>query len=73
MTNLASLSATNLKELPIPLPPEDEQLRIAGHVESEARDLGSMEKAIRRTMQRWRQWRDAEIAAAIKGQLDFGG
>ena len=72
MVSLASISATTLKELPIPLPPEDEQIQIASHVESEARDLGLMEQAIRQTMEHWREWRDAEIEAAVNGQLDFG-
>lgn len=69
-TNLASISATNLKELPLPLPPQAEQLQTVAHVASELAKLDAFEGAATTTIALLRERREALIAAAVTGQLD---
>lgn len=49
-TNLASISATNLKELPIPIPPTPEQLVIVEHVRRELEKVDQFESATHTTI-----------------------
>lgn len=69
-TNLASISATNLKEIPIPIPPGPEQRAICEHVARELAKMGDFEELAVRTIKLLRERRDAVVAAAVTGQLD---
>ncbi|GAB5544298.1 MAG: restriction endonuclease subunit S [Sandaracinaceae bacterium] len=69
-TNLASISAANLKELPIPAPPVEEQASLIQHVNSELEKLGRTESATYTTISLLRERREAVIAAAVTGQLE---
>lgn len=69
-TNLASISATNLKELPIPIPPVEEQESLVQHVRQELEKVGRFESATHRTISLLRERREAVIAAAVTGRLD---
>jgi type I restriction enzyme S subunit len=69
-TNLASISATNLKELPVPVPPAAEQDSIVEHAREELEKIGLFESGTLTTMSLLRERREAVIAAAVTGQLD---
>jgi type I restriction enzyme S subunit len=69
-TNLASISATNIKELPIPVPPPDEQHAIVAHIATESARLDALRGAIVRSIALLKERRAALIAAAVTGQID---
>jgi type I restriction enzyme S subunit len=68
-TNLASISGTNIKELPVPLPPENEQHAIVEYIASEVTKLDSLYAATERTIGLLKERRGALIAAAVTGEL----
>ena len=68
-TNLASISATNIKELPIPIPPVDEQRAIVAHIATETAKLDALRSATERTIALLKERRAALIAAAVTGRL----
>jgi len=68
-TNLASISATNIKELPIPLPPENEQSAILAYIATETAKLNAMSSAIEHTISLLKERRAALIAAAVTGKI----
>jgi len=71
-TNLASISATSLKELPIPIPPLDEQSAIVAYIRAETGKLDALRAATERTIALLKERRAALIAAAVTGQIDVG-
>jgi type I restriction enzyme S subunit len=70
-TNLASISGTNIKELPIPLPPVDERRAIRVHIISETAKLDALRTTAERTIVLLKERRAALIAAAVTGQLNI--
>ena len=68
-TNLASISASNIKELPVPLPPEDEQLTILEHIKAGTAKLDALKTATELTITLLRERRTALIAAAVTGKI----
>ncbi len=70
-TNLASISATNINELPIPLPPTEEQSAIVDQVNEASARLDAMRAATERTIALLKERRAALIAAAVTGQIDL--
>lgn len=71
-TNLASISSTNLLELPIVIPPDGEQQAIVEHIARETAKLDAVRAATERTIALLKERRAALIAAAVTGQLDVG-
>lgn len=71
-TNLASISSTNLLELPIAVPPDKEQQAIIDHITRETSMLDAMRAATERTIALLKERRSALIAAAVTGQIDVG-
>lgn len=71
-TNLASISSTNLLELPIAIPPDDEQSAIVAHIARETAKLDAVRAATESTIALLKERRSALIAAAVTGQLDVG-
>ncbi|KAB2969763.1 MAG: hypothetical protein F9K18_00780 [Thermoanaerobaculia bacterium] len=69
-TNLASISSTNLLELPIAVPPDIEQEAIVNHIGRETAKLDAVRTATERTTALLKERRFALIAAAVTGQLD---
>ncbi len=69
-TNLASISATNVKELPIPIPPLPEQHGIVAYIDAETRKLDALRAATERTIALLKERRAALIAAAVTGKID---
>jgi type I restriction enzyme, S subunit len=72
-TNLASISAANIKELPIPVPSVDEQSAIVSHITAETAKLDALRSATERTIALLKERRAALIAAAVTGKLDVQG
>jgi type I restriction enzyme S subunit len=69
-TNLASISATNLKEAPILVPPVKEQSAILDSVWAQRLHLDRLNELNERQISRLREYRQTLISAAITGQLD---
>jgi type I restriction enzyme S subunit len=72
-TNLASISATNIMELPVVLPPESEQHAILAFIDSEITKLDSLRDEAQRAINLLQERRSALIAAAVTGQIDVRG
>jgi type I restriction enzyme S subunit len=72
-TNLASISATNINELPIPLPPPEEQGAIIEQVNDASAKLGELCVATERTIALLKERRAALIAAVVTGQIEATG
>ncbi|MBF0628749.1 MAG: restriction endonuclease subunit S [Magnetococcales bacterium] len=72
-TNLASISATNLKELPILLPPVMEQHDIVSRVGNDLDNLDKISSRAHDTIALLKERRAALISAAVMGQIDVGG
>jgi type I restriction enzyme, S subunit len=68
-TNLASISASNIKELPIPVPPLSEQCAIVAHISAETAKLDALRSATERTITLLKERRAALIAAAVTGRM----
>jgi type I restriction enzyme S subunit len=71
-TNLASINQTNVRELPVPMPPVEERKAVLAEV---IRATGNAEDLISHTkahIARLREYRSSLISAAVTGQIDVG-
>lgn len=71
-TNLASINQSNVRELPVPMPPEDERKAVLTEI---MRVIGNAEDLIAHAkihIARLREYRSSLISAAVTGQLDVG-
>ena len=71
-TNLASISASNVRELPLPIPPVHEQDEIVDHVTAAGAALDRTRTAAAHTVYLLDERRAALISAAVTGQIDIG-
>ena len=69
-TNLASISSTNIKELPVLLPPIAEQQEIMALVAEETARVAETTDTINQEIALLQEYRAALIAEAVTGQLD---
>jgi len=72
-TNLASISASNLAELPVVLPPEDEQRELLAFLETETGKIDQLISEAESIISLLREHRSALINAVITGQIDVSG
>ena len=72
-TNLASISASNLMEMPLLQPTEAEQSAIVEAVHRRTREIDAVRSATQRTVELLRERRAALITAAVTGQIDMEG
>lgn len=72
-TNLASISSTNIMELPVVLPPPNEQHAILAYVDSEVTRLDGLKHQVERAIGLLGERRSALIAAAVTGKVDVRG
>lgn len=72
-TNLASISSTNIMELPLLLPPAHERAEIADFVHQETHRFDDMVGAARTAIDLLKERRAALISAAVTGQIDVRG
>lgn len=68
-TNLASINLTKLGQLPIPLPPPDDQRRIVAEIEKQFTRLEAGVAALRRAQANLKRYRAAVLKAACEGRL----
>jgi type I restriction enzyme S subunit len=68
-TNLASISGSNVKELPLPLPPVVEQLAIQQFLADRHSRLEAVLKELRDSLRLLSERRTALITAAVTGQI----
>ncbi len=69
-TNLASISSTNLMELPVILPPEHEQLEILSFIADQTAHFDTLTTEAQRAIDLLQERRTALISAAVTGQID---
>jgi len=69
-TNLASISATNIGEFPVILPPSEEQRAIAAYLDRETAKIDAAIVEIETSIARLEEYRTALIAAAVTGKID---
>jgi type I restriction enzyme S subunit len=70
-TNLASISSSNLMELPVPVPPPEEQHFILAAAASRLNHLDTLAKTTQRSLDLLKEHRSALITAAVTGQIDL--
>ena len=68
-TNLASISGSNIKELPVPLPPVSEQLAIQNFLAVRHSRLQTLRGELRDSLRLLAERRAALITAAVTGQI----
>jgi type I restriction enzyme S subunit len=68
-TNLASISGSNIKELPVPLPPIEEQLAIRQFLDDRRHRLEKVRSELRHSLRLLTERRAALITAAVTGQI----
>ena len=69
-TNLASISSTNLMDLPIIIPPNDEQHTILGFIESTTGQFDALLSEATHAIDLLQERRTALISAAVTGKID---
>ena len=70
-TNLASISASNLREMPLLKPPDQEQRGIVDHITCYTAQIDNVRKATKCTIALLKERRSALIVSAMTGQLDL--
>ncbi|MES2074275.1 MAG: type I restriction endonuclease subunit S [Pseudomonadota bacterium] len=70
-TNLASISSTNIMELPIVLPPESEQQELLEHFARETNRIDTLISTSESSIELLKERRSALITAAVTGQIDL--
>lgn len=68
-TNLASISGTNIKELPVPIPPKDEQDNIKRYIEISTKKIAAIQSEMQHSIDLLKEHRAALITAAVTGQI----
>jgi type I restriction enzyme S subunit len=71
-TNLASISLNRLRQLPVPVPPFDEQRAIVGDLERRLSVTGAIRIEMGRVRSKARKLRVAILSAAFTGRLSAG-
>ena len=72
-TNLAPISSTNLKELPIFSPPKEEQDAIQNYINAKTARIDALISRIREGIEKLKEYRTALISAAVTGKIDVRG
>lgn len=67
------LSLDDIRDLPVPVPPIEEQLRITKHIEQQLSHFDALEADSKRMIGVLRERRSALITAAVTGQIDVRG
>ncbi len=69
-TNLASISSSNIKKLPVFLPPEAERREIIDHVKTSLDKLTKQRERVIQVIERLKEYRSALITNAVTGKID---
>lgn len=70
-TNLASINQSNVRELPVPMPPEEERVAILAELNRFSSAAERLREHARRHIGRLREYRSSLISGAVTGQLDL--
>ncbi len=70
-TNLASINQTNVRELPVPMPPEQERARILEELNRFTSAVDQLTAHAQEHVAHLREYRSSLISAAVTGQLDL--
>lgn len=70
-TNLASINQTNVRELPVPMPPEEEREAILAEIRRSAKATSDLVEHVKEHIERLKEYRASLISAAVTGQLDL--
>ncbi|OYY94435.1 MAG: hypothetical protein B7Y41_06260 [Hydrogenophilales bacterium 28-61-23] len=70
-TNLASINQSNVLELPVPMPPDEERTTILEEVRRSAKATTELIQHVQEHIERLREYRSSLISAAVTGQLDI--
>lgn len=68
-TNIANMGVERFKALPFPVPPLEEQVRIAAEVRSRLETIDQQSEAIRASLERMPEMEQEIFAAAVSGEL----
>lgn len=71
-TNLASINQTNVRELPVPMPPSHERASILGELNRFTAAVDLLCAHAQEHIARLREYRSSLISAAVTGQHDLG-
>jgi type I restriction enzyme S subunit len=71
-TNLASINQSNVRELPVPMPPPNERSQILAEVRRSTAAAADLTAHAIEHIDRLREYRSSLISAAVTGQLDIG-
>ena len=72
-TNLASISSTNIMELPVLLPPAEEQAEILAFIDVETGKIDALKASAEQAIGLLKERRSALISAAVTGKIDVRG
>jgi type I restriction enzyme S subunit len=67
---LASISSTNLAELPVVVPPAIDRSAILLHIHQATGKLDALIAKVREHIEKLREYRAALISAAVSGKID---
>jgi type I restriction enzyme, S subunit len=70
-TNLASINQSNVRELPVPMPPDEERAAILAELKRSAKATTELIDHAVAHVERLREYRSSLISAAVTGQLDI--
>jgi type I restriction enzyme, S subunit len=70
-TNLASINQSNVRELPVPMPPDEERLAILEELRRSSNATSELYGHAQAHIERLREYRSSLISAAVTGQLDI--
>ncbi len=68
-TNLASISGINIKELPVPMPPDNEQELVQEFIEKTSAKMARLQSELSDTLSLLKERRAALITAAVTGKI----
>jgi len=71
-TNLASINQSDVRELPVPMPPVKERLAILAELRRSSLASEDLTSHVVQHIDRLREYRSSLISAAVTGQLDIG-
>jgi type I restriction enzyme S subunit len=71
-TNLASINQSNVLELPVPMPPQDERKALLAEIRRSALATTNLIQNAVEHISRLREYRSSLISAAVTGQVDLG-
>ena len=69
---MASINQTNVRELPVPMPPKGERDAILGELRRTAQATRNLVDHALEHIGRLREYRSSLISSAVTGQLDLG-